>query len=409
MKYLHRQIESVVKKQLKQFPAIIVSGPRQSGKSTLLEKTFPDYTYVTFDDPVLREQANSDPNLLLDNTGTPVILDEIQYVPSLLSYIKMRIDQDRHRRGAFLLTGSQQFPLSQTLSETLAGRIGILELLPFSITEATQEPRLKKPLASPIGAFRHACLRGLYPELCVTPKLETASWYGSYARTYLERDIRSIHGVGNMRDFQRCLQLLASRCGQTLNMSPIARDLGVAVNTIKQWISILEASRVLYLLPAYYRNLGKRITKAPKIYFTDCALVTYLTGIHDFEALIKGPLAGPLFENFCVQEAMKIAVSKGLEPRLFYIRTHNGAETDLIVEGPNGELHPFEFKLSKTPSPGLASSLDRLSAVFDTLPLEPGAVVSLSPQSIPLTRRVNALPVHEYFKTIEKILMGRKK
>ena len=408
MKYLHRLIESVVKKQLKQFPAVIVSGPRQSGKSTLLEKTFPNYKYVTFDDPILREQAKSDPNLLLDNAGTPVILDEIQYVPSLLSYIKMRIDQNRQRRGTYLLTGSQQFPLSQQLSETLAGRVGILELLPFSIAEAKQQPRLKKKLDPLTGAFKHACLRGLYPELCVTPKLDTNAWYGSYVRTYLERDIRSIYGIVNMRDFQRCLHLLASRCGQTLNLSSIARDLGVAVNTIKQWVSILEVSRILYLLPAYYRNLGKRITKAPKIYFTDCALVTYLTGIHDFGALIKGPLAGPLFENFCVQETLKIALSKGLSPRLFFIRTHNGTETDLIMEGPNGTLYPFEFKLSKTPNPGMASSLERLSAVFEKLNLKPGAIVSLSPQSTRLTRRVNSLSIHDYFKTVGKIMTGRE-
>jgi predicted AAA+ superfamily ATPase len=404
MKYLPRSIEPVVKKLLKQFPAVIVSGPRQSGKSTLLENTYPDYRYITFDDPILREQANSDPNLLLDEAGIPVILDEIQYVPALLSYIKMRIDQNRNRRGIFLLTGSQQFPLTQTLSETLAGRIGILELLPFSISEAGQSPRLSKALSSPIGAFKHACIRGLYPEMCVFPKLEPGFWYKSYIRTYLERDIRFIHGVGNMRDFQRCLQLLASRCGQVLNMSSIARDLGVAVNTIKNWISILEISRILYLLPSYHRNLGKRITKAPKIYFTDCAFVTQLTGIHDFEALINGPLAGPLFENFCIQETLKIAMSKGIDPRLYYIRTHNGTETDLIIEGANSALHPFEFKLSKTPKPGMATALVRLTAQFEKLNFEPGAVVSLSSQSTSLTRNVRNLSVIDYLKTIQKKL-----
>ena len=220
------------------------------------------------------------------------------------------------------------------LGETLAGRIGLLELLPFGLEEKTRCPGKEHLAGDPRAAFVEACLRGSYPEPVLQPEFDASRWYGAYVRTYLERDIRSLYDIGNLREFERFLQLLAARCAQTLNMSTLATEVGVAVNTIKRWISVLEACRIIYLLPPYHNNLGKRITKAPKVYFLDAGLVCYLTGLRDEAHLLQGPLAGPLFENFCVQETLKVFAARGEIPRLFYLRTKAGLEVDLLIEGP---------------------------------------------------------------------------
>ncbi len=383
-KYVHRSIESVLKNLLKQFPAVAVTGPRQSGKSTLLQKSLPEVRYVTLDDPVALQQALNDPELVLGTGGKPVILDEIQYAPSLLPYIKMRIDRNRDARGRFILTGSQQFALIKDLGESLAGRIGLLELLPFSVEETARAGASSGSLAR----FERACLRGMFPEPTMNSGMDVPRWYASYVQTYLERDIRSLYNIGNLREFERFLQLLAARCSQELHLTVLATNTGVAVNTIKKWISILEACRIVYLLPPYYRNLGKRIVKAPKVYFLDIGIVCYLTGIRDRHHVLNGPLAGALFENFCVQEALKAMFSKGVSPRLYFLKTHNGLEVDLLAEGINGRLCPFEFKFSGTPKPTMCSSLEHFGKLFKELNPEPGRLVSLSEKTAPLTRSI---------------------
>lgn len=386
--YIHRDLEPVLLDVLKQFPSVAVTGPRQAGKSTLLRRMLPDHAYVTLDAPLVRQQAIEDPELLLDNAGEPVIVDEIQYAPSLLPYLKMRIDQRRDARGRFILTGSQQFALLKNLSETLAGRIGLLELLPFSAGEAA-------PAGVPVStraAFEQACLRGLFPELLITPQLDATRWYAAYVQTYLERDVRSLYDVGNLRDFERFLQLLAARCAQALNLSALAADVGVAANTIKKWLSILEACRIIYLLPPFYNNLGKRIVKAPKVYFLDCGLVCYLTRLRDAEHLMNGPLAGPLFENFCIQEAVKATLAQGVSPRLFYLRTPAGLEVDLLVESGDGRLRPFEFKLAQTPRLEMGRAIARFRDEFSPLAPAPGGVVTLAEQAAPLSRDVWLMP-----------------
>jgi len=394
--YVQRSIEPLLASLLGQFPAVALTGPRQSGKSTLLQHCLPGYRYLTLDDPVLREQAVADPNLFLDLAGERAILDEVQYAPGLLSYVKLRIDRARGRRGRFVLTGSQQFPLMKGLSESLAGRIALLELLPFAVEEKRRCPGLGARLGTGHAAFVDACLRGSYPELAVARDIEPHRWYGAYVQTYLERDVRTIYDVGNLRDFQRCTQLLAARCGQLLHLSELASALGVATSTIKRWVSILEACRILYLLPPYACNLGKRIRKAPKVYFTDCALVCYLAGVGSEEALLRGPLAGPLFENFCVQETLKVFLAAGIVPRLSYLLTHNQLEVDLIVEDPDGRPRPFEIKLSKTPRPAMASGLARFAELFAPLAPHPGRVIALSEEALPLTRAVSVVPVLAY-------------
>lgn len=397
MTYIPRDIETRLMRLLASSPCVAVTGPRQAGKSTLLRHCLPEYQYVTLDDPFYREQAHADPLLFLDSMGDRAIIDEIQLAPSLLSYVKIRVDNRRSVKGQYVFTGSQQFGLIKNLSDSLAGRIALLELLPLSVTEK----RRYLTLPDAISLFRHAALNGCYPELVVDETVDLQSWYASYLQTYLERDIRTFYNIGDLRDFQRFVRLLAARCGQQLNMSDFSRDLGISVPTIKSWLSILEASRVIYLLPPYYANLGKRITKSPKVYFIDIGLACNLAGVRDEAHLFNGPMAGHLFENFCIQETVKFFLGKGVQPPLYYIRTGNGLEVDLLVEPSAGVLIPVEIKLSKTPTPQQARTLASFRASFAQLDPKPGLLLSLADQTRQLTREVTAVTMDDYFGRLE--------
>lgn len=398
MKYLHRTIESKLLDLSAGFPSLAVTGPRQSGKSTLLQNTFPHYGYVTLDDPVAREQAISDPRFFLDSIGKKVIIDEIQLAPALLSYIKMEIDNNRQEKGLYIFTGSQQFSMIKDLGDSLAGRVALLDLLPFSV----EEVKRSKKMGGALEYFLHAALTGSYPELVTDPSIESRSWYGSYIRTYLERDVRTIYNIGNLRDFQRFLHLLAVRCAQILNLSEFANDLGVSVPTIKNWLSILEACRLIYLLPPYYNNLGKRIIKSPKVYFLDIGMVCYLAGIRDDEHLLKGPMAGALFENFCVQETVKYFFNRGERPGLYYLRTSNNLEVDILVDMPSGAVLPIEVKLSKTPSPAMGANISRFRRLFAPIDIHllDGLVVSLTERTVPLGKELTAVTFDDFMNKL---------
>jgi hypothetical protein len=398
MSYIPRDIEARLARLLTSSPCVAVTGPRQAGKSTLLRHCLPGYHYVTLDDPFYREQALSDPLLFLDSLGERAIIDEIQLAPSLLSYVKIRVDNQRSVKGQYVFTGSQQFGLIKNLSDSLAGRIALLELLPLSVAEK----RRHLTIPDAIGLFRHAALTGCYPELVVDEAVDLQSWYASYLQTYLERDIRTIYNIGDLRDFQRFVRLLAARCGQQLNMSDFSRDLGISVPTVKSWLSILEASRVVYLLPPYHSNLGKRITKSPKVYFIDIGLACSLAGVRDEAHLFNGPMAGHLFENFCIQETIKFFLGKGIQPPLYYIRTGNGLEVDLLIEPSAGVLIPVEIKLTKTPAPQQARTLAAFRESFAQLGPSPGMLLSLADQTRPLTREVTAVTLGDYFDRLEQ-------
>lgn len=402
--YIRRDIEDIIVQSSERFPAIALTGPRQSGKTTLFRHLFQaTHRFVTFDDPLNRERALTDPELFLESYGSDVILDEIQYVPELLSYIKIAIDQARHQNGRFLLTGSQQFHLMRDLGDTLAGRIALLHLLPFNISEKKRTGIVKDLLIDSKSNFVHACLNGSYPEVVLQREMNVELWYGSYLQTYLERDVRNLANVGDLRSFQQFIRLLASRCAQILNMASLANDIGVSVNTIKRWISILEASQIIFLLPSYYRSLGKRIVKSPKIYFLDVGLVCYLTGIQTESHLLNGPMAGGLFENFMIQEIVKLYYNSGKRANIFYLRTHNQLEIDLLIEE-HLEIYPVEIKLSKTLNVGMAKSIERFMKLFSSLKIHPGVIVSLSDETIRITKNVTALSIESLLEKLQDMI-----
>lgn len=366
-----RTLSKTLQKAAKTFPAIVVTGPRQSGKTTLLKHLFSKtHQFISLEDPDIRLRAKEDPIAFLEENKAPVIFDEIQYVPELLSYIKTRIDQDR-KPGQWLFTGSQNFILMQGVTESLAGRAAILSLLPFSYGERLGvgpkllEPSgwIKKELKNSKTPSKidlsEVILRGGYPEMASNSKVDRQLWCNSYISTYLERDVRNLTQVGDLNQFERFLKLCALRTGQILNLSEIARDVGVSVPTAKRWISVLEAGYLIYLLYPFYRNVGKRLIKSPKIYFCDTALSTYLMGIHQRETLINSPNFGALFESFVVCDFLKRFLHRGQMPSLYYLRTRAGLEVDLVLELEQ-KIHLLEIKSAMTIVPKHSSGLVRL-------------------------------------------------
>ncbi|MGA2623847.1 MAG: ATP-binding protein [Bacteroidota bacterium] len=336
MAYIHRVLEGAVRKYLKIFPVVGLTGPRQSGKSTLIKNLLDDkYRYVTFDDLTNVDRFHSDPAGFMRVYSDKVIFDEVQRAPELFSYVKLAVDSDREHYGKFVLTGSSQFAFMKRVSESLAGRIGLLTLLPFQFAEM------------PVSFQDTSIFMGGYPELVTRKYKGSFDWYTSYLDTYLTRDIRDQREIGDIRDFRLFLQMLATRASQVLNMSEVARDIGISVPTVKKWISVLEASYVVFLLPPFYKNLGKRIVKSPKLYFYDTGMVSYLTGIRNTELFERGPMQGPIFENYIVSEIHKkeLHIRSGAE--LYYFRTSNGVEIDLIVDRKT-EKHFIEIKTGET-------------------------------------------------------------
>ena len=399
--YVSRDIEKGILKALETFSVVAVIGPRQTGKSTLLKSMLGnEYSYVTFDDPLVRERAIDDPVLFLSTLGDKAIIDEIQYVPQILSYIKIQVDENRKLKGKYVITGSQQFNLMKNVNETLAGRIALFTLLPFNANEINKIDFLKDKLFKSEDYFVYSSLNGLFPEPCVNNNIDIRLWFASYIQTYLERDIRTLYNLGNLRDFTRFIKLLASNCSQILNLSSYARDIGVSVATIKSWLSILEAGHIIFILEPYHKNLGKRMIKSPKVYWNDTGLVCYLTGIYNKEHLLNGPMAGALFENHIIQETIKYFYNAGLQPNIYYLRTSNRLEIDLIIEHEN-KLFPFEIKLTKSPKISMTKQLNSFKELFSGLKIQKGTIISLSVESYALTKTVDVKNFYDYIDSLK--------
>lgn len=366
----NRVLEKTILRAARTFPALLITGARQVGKTTLLKMGWgATHRLVSLENPDLRARALSDPVGFLRENPPPVIFDEIQYAPELLSYIKTSIDADR-LPGQWLLTGSQNFTLMQGVSQSLAGRVAILNLFPCSMEEVlgikgspVSVPDLladifsgNRAVQAPDFTLADWLLRGAYPELRANPDVDRNLWCASYIQTYLERDVRQILNVGDLNSFARFLRLLAARTGQILNYSDLGRDAGVSAPTARKWISVLEASGQVFLLPPYFRNFGKRLVKSPKLYFLDTGLATFLTGLHSPAPLISGPLYGPLFESAVMAAWVKAFCHRGLPPTLYYWRSHAGLDVDLLVEF-DGRLYPVEIKATATVMPRHADSL----------------------------------------------------
>jgi predicted AAA+ superfamily ATPase len=346
MIYTPRVAESTLRRYLKAFPVVGLTGPRQSGKSTLLQHVLPDYQYVTFDDPKNILSFTDDPEGFLKQHAELVIFDEVQYVPEIFNRIKILVDNNRQDYGRFVLTGSSQFKFLQHATESLAGRIGLMSLLPFQYSEM------------PKALVVESIYRGSYPELVNRDYYESNLWYASYLETYLSKDVRALSNIGDMRDFRRFIQLLAAHATQLLDMSLYSRDLGVSVPTIKRWLSVLEASYIIFILPPFYENFGKRITKSPKVYFYDTGFISYFTGITTTEQYNQGPMAGSIFENYVVSEIMKKELHKATLSDLYYFRTQDQVEIDLIVDRKSSKDF-IEIKKSSTFHPGMIRGLKK--------------------------------------------------
>jgi len=398
--YISRSLEPMLKKAVKEFPAIVLTGPRQSGKTTLLKQQFGrKYNYVSMEPPNIRDAASSNPHGFLDLYSPPVIIDEVQNAPILLPYIKELIDERRDVPGQYILTGSQNLLLLERVTETLAGRAAILKLLPLSKREVDGEPeaklpweRKKKPSSKGYIGNRlwETLLRGFYPELIANPGRDYTLWHSSYLQTYLERDVRSLRQIGDLSQFQDFLRALAVRSGQLLNITDIARDLGIAVNTIKAWLSILEATFQIYILRPYFANVGKRLVKSPKIYFTDAGVLCHLLRINKADHIASGPSGGAIMETAVLSEIVKTIIHRGVEPQIYFWRTSLGSEVDIIVD--TGEkLIPIEVKLSATPRPGMADRIEAFQADLGKKATH-GYVVHPGDIHLPLKPKVTAIP-----------------
>lgn len=344
MKYIQRTLGRQVRLAARNFPAVIVTGPRRAGKTTLLRHLFPRADYVLLEDPDVVARVGADPRGFLDDLRLPAILDEVQNVPQLLAYIRSRIDAVPERFGQWLLTGSQEAPLMQGVSESMAGRAAVFHLMPLSVEES--------PRVSP--------LHGGFPEPLARPAAADL-WFRSYVQTYLERDVRAVTSIRDLSTFRRFMGLVASRCGQMLNKTDLAAPLGVSIPTITQWVSILEITGQILLVSPFYENFGKRLVKTPKLYLADAGLGAHLLGIGDDKMLRSSPFLGPLFEGFLAAEIVKHRLNRGRPRGLYFFRDQQGLEVDFVIDEGDRRLTFIEAKATQTPMPADAAPMGRLA------------------------------------------------
>lgn len=355
--YIPRALTDTILEASRYFPVITLTGPRQSGKSTLYRHLFPKCPYVSLEDPDTRLMAESDPRGFLTHFGKEVIIDEIQNYPPLLSYIQGIVDSDRDKR--FYITGSSQFSLMQNVTQSLAGRSGVFELLPLSLSELTKKDEIE------LASVDDLLYKGFYPAIWSGENIPRL-YYPAYVKTYLERDVRDLLKIKEFNTFHRFIRLCAARIGCIFNASELSNELGVAVNTIKSWISVLEASYIIFLLPPFFTNTRKRLTKSPKIYFTDTGLASYLLDIDTPHILNRDKMKGPLFENMIVMECLKAIYNEGRNTGIFYYRDSNGNEVDILIKNKN-KYDLIEVKSSQTYHPEFLKGINSFERTFPEL------------------------------------------
>lgn len=403
--YVKRTIEDFVKSGQDQFPVLLVTGARQVGKTTFLQHIMtPERSYVTLDDPLLLTLAMEEPGIFFQRFTPPLLIDEIQYAPGLLPYIKMEVDR-KQLPNPYWLTGSQHFHLMKGVSESLAGRVGIIRLLGLSRREMKGEGgssdaflptpegilnRLESGGRLTLRELYRLIWRGSFPAIALNDGMDRDMFYGSYVQTYLQRDIRDLSRVGDERAFMRFLRAAAARTGQILNMAELARDADVAPNTAKNWLSILETSGIIYLLEPYHTNVTKRLLKTPKLYLLDTGLCSYLTEWSSPETLEAGAMSGPILETWIVAELLKSYWHNGRRAPFYYYRDKDKKEIDLLIVQ-DGKIYPLEFRKSASPRKEDVRHFKALEHLG--LPIGPGGVICLVDRPLPLGPAVQSIPI----------------
>jgi predicted AAA+ superfamily ATPase len=379
MRYVPRRIEPVLRRAARDFPVVILTGPRRSGKTTVLRRVFPRASYVLLEDPDVLLRVKADPRGFLEERKLPVILDEIQNAPELLGYVRTLVDASPRSAGRWLLTGSQEAPQMRGVSESLAGRAAVLQLWPLSVEES---PKV-------------SLVRGGFPEVLARPR-SARTWFSSYVQTYLERDVRSVAAIRDLGSFRRFLGLVATRHGRTVNRTDLAAPLGVSVPTVSSWLDILEVTGQILLLPPHFENFGKRLVKSPKLYLADSGLACFLLGIESDKQLDASPFLGPVFEGYVASEIVKSQLNAGKRRELYHFRDQKGLEVDFVVPTGEGTVALVEAKATRTVRPELARSLEALeTAAGDarsaSFVIHRGAIAGV--ESTTLRPGVKALPL----------------
>jgi len=383
--WIQRDIEPRLRSSARTRPVLVLTGARQTGKTSTLLRLFPDHGFVTLDLPTEAEQAEKEPDNFLRRHPPPVIIDEVQYAPGLLRHLKVSVDVHRTRNGQFLLTGSQKFTLMKNVSESLAGRADIVELETLSWAEIRA--------ALPQTELESAIVRGGFPEVHANPDIDPVAFYNSYLATYLERDVRSLANVGSLRDFERFLRACALRSGNLLNKADLARDVGIAPSTANLWLSTLEASGQVVLLEPWFSNRTKSIVKSPKLYLADTGLLCALLNIRSPSALRESPAAGAIWETFVFAQLRAGERRAGRAGSLFFWRDRT-REVDFVVDA-GGKLELFEAKWTELPDESDAVNLDFVRKVLGKTRVASGAVVGRTPNSFMLANDFRVLPVSE--------------